>query len=483
MYSSLIIANNLGRKVHFLQSLSLAGIIILLFQPCSLFLIGFQLSFLATWAILALYYYHLKERLDFFPKLRIFPSKYEKWKQNLFTLSLVSFIAWVATAPLILYYFNRFQPIAIIANILLTIFSLWYTLGLSFVLLIFIILTKVASIFSLFLPLLAVLLYFSINFLLFILHSLLYFKWSWYLPTPSPLLVFIPYIFLLYFLVKRAKLLLISGLLLINLILLDFMYKQHNILFCHFFSLVRNRESTFISLPRREGANFWENNINLLINCGDENTVKYLLLPYFEKRGIKELTALFLSNNRNDHAGGYKLLLENIKIKALFHNGGIKLDNTNIPNFILKKGDVVKIGKHLRIAVYNPEFYPQHKREDVNSLVLKLNYCTQDKSRNIYLLFPGAIPPFLQRQIILENNDLFPVDISYLPHHGRHISQEWLKKSKREAKLVISKFPSFDNNIKCTQKDSLRIGIDVGTGELISNPPFSLYILGKIIKG
>lgn len=91
------------RTNQLLNSLSLAGFLILLLDPYALFKIGFQLSFAATFGLVYIY-----------PSLRKAVEK-RNWGID---LVLVPLAAQLAVLPLIAYYFYIFTPGAIIANIL-----------------------------------------------------------------------------------------------------------------------------------------------------------------------------------------------------------------------------------------------------------------------------------------------------------------------------------------------------------------------------
>lgn len=94
-----------GRERKLMNTLGLAGIIILIINPADLFRISFQLSFLATWGIISLYP-ALKKRL--------------KAESRLMDIILLPLGAQLATWPLVAYYFYLFTPVAILANILVT---------------------------------------------------------------------------------------------------------------------------------------------------------------------------------------------------------------------------------------------------------------------------------------------------------------------------------------------------------------------------
>lgn len=96
------------RNPHFLNSLALAALSILIFDPKQLFDVGFQLSFLSVFFI-----------FGFYPKVKkIFPNVV--WEHRLtswFAAGFcVSLSAWLGTAPLCAGVFKTFSLVSILAN-------------------------------------------------------------------------------------------------------------------------------------------------------------------------------------------------------------------------------------------------------------------------------------------------------------------------------------------------------------------------------
>lgn len=87
-----------GRPTHLLNSLCLSFLVILAWMPQSLWSVGFQLSFLCVLSLILF--------LPLFSRV------------SLWTLSLGSSVSVLAgTFPVILYYFNIFSPVSILANL------------------------------------------------------------------------------------------------------------------------------------------------------------------------------------------------------------------------------------------------------------------------------------------------------------------------------------------------------------------------------
>lgn len=102
MLSVCALVDVLGRDRQSLNTLSLAAIIMLVWQPLTLFDVGFQLSFFAVFSIL------LYSR----PLSSLLPSGFTRRFpviRRLWSMLAVSFAAQLATAPLVAYYFGRFS--------------------------------------------------------------------------------------------------------------------------------------------------------------------------------------------------------------------------------------------------------------------------------------------------------------------------------------------------------------------------------------
>jgi len=101
-----------------LNSLSLAGLILLLMDAQNLFDTGFQLSFAAVAAIVTLCK-PIEESLSFLPK----------W---LASMLAVSTAAWIGITPLQLWHFGTITPVALVANLFIVpLLDLTVALGLS----------------------------------------------------------------------------------------------------------------------------------------------------------------------------------------------------------------------------------------------------------------------------------------------------------------------------------------------------------------
>lgn len=109
MLSAFCIAQIFGRKGISYNTIFFAAFLILIYDPFSLFDVGFQLSFMAVFAI-----YYLNPRIE---KLWKIENKAVRYLWGMFSLSVS---AQIGTAPLCLYYFGYFPAYFFITNILIT---------------------------------------------------------------------------------------------------------------------------------------------------------------------------------------------------------------------------------------------------------------------------------------------------------------------------------------------------------------------------
>ena len=113
MIALVLLAVMLRRQVNPMRSLMLAALIMLVFDPSDLFEPGFQLSFVATLAIIA-----LVERMF----LRAHSNEQLAARIGRIVLAsfLVSLVAEAATAPLVIAQFNQFSAYGVLANVVAT---------------------------------------------------------------------------------------------------------------------------------------------------------------------------------------------------------------------------------------------------------------------------------------------------------------------------------------------------------------------------
>ncbi|MBU1871522.1 MAG: ComEC family competence protein [Candidatus Omnitrophica bacterium] len=117
----------LKREIQIYYSLSLVALAILIFSPRQLFNLGFQLSFISVLSII-----YLSPMIKNFLIFKFNADNHKNILFKFFTSAFsVSLAAWLATAPLVLYYFRIISPVAVLANLVIVPYlSLVIVLGL-----------------------------------------------------------------------------------------------------------------------------------------------------------------------------------------------------------------------------------------------------------------------------------------------------------------------------------------------------------------
>lgn len=167
------------------------------------------------------------------------------------------------------------------------------------------------------------------------------------------------------------------------------------------------------------------------------------ILPYLNARGITELDYLFVSHSDNDHAGGMKVIQENMTIKNIYVGEAILMNNEqakNRPTPLQYKqclaGQTFTLGK-LSLKVLSPSKVGKNNND--NSCVIKVS----DGKKNV--LLTGDISKVIEQQLVNENiskykddiNSNLKADILIAPHHGSKTSSSIAFIKQVEPKWVV----------------------------------------------
>ena len=109
MFSCLLVALMLNREPLIYNALALSALVILIFNPQSLFTASFQLSFLATFGLLYLY-----------PKFSMCFGKIKnKYIKYVWDIACVTISAQIALIPLLVFYFGKISMVSFILNLII----------------------------------------------------------------------------------------------------------------------------------------------------------------------------------------------------------------------------------------------------------------------------------------------------------------------------------------------------------------------------
>ncbi len=431
MFTIILLAECFNRPYHVYNSLYLAALILLLWQPLYLFDTGFVLSFVITFFIIFISPI-LSEKLNFLPAAIGKP----------FSISLS---AWLGMVPLSAYFFSKISFIAILSNLLVV--------PLIGIILILALISICLS--CLFLPMAALVASVNevfINFFVLLIRtfSLLPFAFQ-YVARPEIILILLYYSILILFFYtlccwpeysqreKKTRFWLIASLVFILLFIP--LGDADDLLAVHFIN-VGEGDCILVQTPCRK---------NILIDGGgtpyyDFDVGHHTVIPYLRRKGINRIDLMILTHPDLDHLEGLISILKEMKVKLVMDSGVpyenetylefltlIRLDDT-IDYHQASAGDIIRISPDLEFLVLHPArnfAYCDDSYLNNHSIVLKLRY------KKTSFLFTGDIEERAEASL-LPWKELLECDILKVAHHGSNTStgQLFIAEAKPEACII-----------------------------------------------
>ena len=385
-----------GRPGDGFSGLALAGFIILLWQPSTLWLAGFQLSFVAMFSI-----------LYFLPYLRKIVKKDFPGKDAL----LVTIAAQILMLPLIAYCFQTVSLISLFINTICC--SL---VGGVVVLALCALILAPFSSFIAAAPL--VLAGIIAEAIIKAAHFLTTIPLAYYYRGAFPLSLLL-LCFLVLIIIPRITLLqhrpLLSAAAIVSVMLItlfpwQIINKDNN--FTITFLSVGEGDCAYISTP--EGNNI------LIDAAGEESqsTTINKIRPFLLHEGVNTLDYIFLSHTDEDHAASLPYLLDFFKVeKTVFTQAGYYYNDDYKAKAQAAGAEVITVETGDSFTIGGVDFeilYPDKEEvgtDNALSMVLLVNY------QDFNLLFTGDADKDILSQILTENQDL-KADVLKIPHHG-----------------------------------------------------------------
>lgn len=305
----------LRRPSDLLNSLAAAALVILLWEPQQLFQASFQLSFFVVLSI-ALFLPPLENLRDRLLQIDpLLPAELlPRWQRalrsaarGLLTSLVTSLAAWLGSLPLTAYYFHLFSPVTLLANLVivpLSSLALMCNLG--------------SLICGAWLPWATELFnhsgWFWMTAMVKISHLATELPGAYrYVPSPSIVTCLLYYALLVgvmsgWLLAPGRRAWTAVGLALVGLIYLGRWQASRSE---HELTIVplNGGHCVFVNGPGRSGD--W------LIDCGNTNSVEFILKPFLRAQGVNKLPRLALTHGDLQHVGGAKRISEEFAVNEI----------------------------------------------------------------------------------------------------------------------------------------------------------------------
>lgn len=439
----LILAKVFHRKSDVWTNMALSAVLALVYNPYTLFDIGFELSYGGVIGIV-IFYDKVKDTLG---KIIIKMHKESKMLQYILEGTSVTISANLVIIPIMIYNFNTISFSFIVSNLLAGgLLGIIVILGFLLVFL-SLMLGQTLSIF-----------FYILNFLLKALTKIaevcskLPFSYI-YVPTPKILGIFIFYSYL-FFIINRDRLrvrifntLKVRIAILILIIIFNLGYP---ILSSKEYGL----EINFVDVGQGDCTLIRANGKSILVDAGgskDEKSFdvgKNTVFPYLLDRGIVSLDYVIVSHFDSDHCQGFNFILKNMKVKtAIICNIGQESEEYN--HFVIlakenktkiryvQKGSIIKLGKNKIIEILYPDKNEKinDNAKNNNAIVFKLTW------NKFSMLFTGDIEEKAERKILemyKNKEEKLKSNILKVAHHGSKSStmQEFLEIVKPSLALI-----------------------------------------------
>ena len=303
MLTLVLIGKLIDRETSTISLLFLVGLLMLIINPLMAFDIGFQLSFIVTFALII-----TAPLIDFKFK--------HKWINYTIGACMIPLIAQIYAAPLQMFYFNTFNIYSVITNIaIIPVLSIVSFIGFisSAIALIPFLAQKVCFLADLILNPLLIYIYKMAELFSSLPNSVIDIS----KPSLLQLILYFSIIILLTcifaYKLNKKKTLTITGILTIIFCLtfIPINLKQTEIIFYS----VGNADSCLIKTPQ---------NKYFLIDTGkspylsSSSQAKNIIIKYLKDKGIKKIDGLILSHFDSDHAGGTIDILKEINTQMVY---------------------------------------------------------------------------------------------------------------------------------------------------------------------
>lgn len=452
------------------KKLFIAFVLLLIYNPYSIFNVSFQMSFLATLGIIS-----FKSLISSFFIIVLKVSKKIIYITDIISISLS---ANILILPLQIYYFNKFEPISLISNILLSpIISIEFFIGFTSLFLIFIPFISDIFVMSNFVILKLIIFltnfiqkinYFTIfipklNFLeLFLLYSTIF------LQTTRK---FIPALF-------RKKHKNIARTVITFVTIFTFLYSISMYMYRTYFE----EYTYFFNVEQGNMAIIRNKRKIVIIDIGSTNKklASNVLKNFLNAKAITNIDVIAITHMHEDHVNGIYDLSKNFKIKSVIYSVPLTtqkgeyekfcktLQERNITKIEVKKDDYLRLG-NIKINVLMPPSNKVIISKDMlnsNSVV----YLIQNNNKKY--LFMGDATIETEKELLNNINTntknlLNDLDVIQIGHHGSKTStsDNFIKNIKPCIAIISSKKEKYGHPNKETLEILNKYNFDIKVTE------------------
>ncbi len=414
-----LFGKSIYRDPDIYNSLGLAALILLFYNPIQIYMAGFILSFTA---VLSIVYLTPKIEKKFkFIYSKNLSFKFKKIMMYFIKLFSASFAVWIGLMPIIWIFFNIVSPVTILANL--------FIIPISFFILLFSIILLILS--FLYFPLtnlMSYLLNLSLDNFLNLVNLFSDLKFGhFYLPDLNLLNFIVFYVGLgfissnSFFRFSKRKLCIIFFIL-INIIIwpniYNFYWKENNNLLEITFLNVAKKDSVFIKLPQGK---------NILINTGERipyNSGEHIIGPFLWHKGIKTINHLILTSSKSNYIGGAEWLIKHFNIECIIDSGIIFNTKTyfryidiikekRLRRVEIKEKNLIKTQSGFNLRILSPALKLVHSKPKSNdsSVAILGKY----KDFNIILFYD--IQQKEIEDLLKEYDKNVAIDVVRIPYH------------------------------------------------------------------
>lgn len=414
------------------DALAISFILFVFLEPWSVYQIGFQLSYLATAALI------YSSRLI---------QSYSSWIVQSF---FITFVCQLLVYPLLLIHFYELSISSLVVNIFFVPLFSFIILPINIILLIASFLPSVVSelMFSSYEPI-RTLLTKCIN----LLQGIPYQMWNPGKPSIVQLLIAYGSVFAtFYYLDIRAKLVKVLSVLLIPMCILHFSTKTHDELIISFIN-VGQGDSIVIELPYKKAV--------YMIDAGGllrfeqekwkQNDSPYeigrdIVVPFLKGKGIQKIDKLILTHADADHVEGAEEILQEIIVEEihLSPNSYYKEVMNDLVNEAIKRKipiqEQIANNTWIEAGVSFQYLWPLDTQYEGNNDSLVL-YVTMGDFKG---LFMGDVEHEGEEEILRKYPSLADIDLLKAGHHGSKTSSG--EQFVKQLKPALTIFSAGENN-------------------------------------